>query len=121
GTVEQIANQIYNLWSKEAETKIDESWRIFADARISAQEGRTAVLDKLRGFSRHLAEEIKQGYTRPDEIITGHHIIDLDLPLEGVPDEYRIFHNPLRIEIREFKSYGGTKINETNKLQACGY
>ena len=121
GTVDEISNQIYTLWLKEAGTKIDESWRIFADARISAQEGRTAVLDKLRGFSRHLAEEIKQGYTRPDEIITGHHIIDLDLPLEGVPDEYRIFHNPLRIEIREFKSYGGTKINETNKLQACGY
>ena len=121
GTVEQISNQIYTLWLKEAETKIDESWRIFADARISAQEGRTAVLDKLRGFSRHLAEEIKRGYTRPDEIITGHHIIDLDLPLEGVPDEYRIFHHPLRIKIREFKSYGGTKINETNKLQACGY
>ena len=43
------------------------------------------------------------------------------MPLEGVPDEYRIFHNPLRIEIREFKSYGGGKVNETNKLQACGY
>jgi superfamily I DNA and/or RNA helicase len=121
GNIEEISNQIYTLWLKEAGNKIDESWRIFADARISAQEGREAVLDKLRGFSKHLAKEIKQGYTRPGEIISGHHLIDLDLPLEGVPDEYRIFRDPLRIEIREFKSYGGTKINETNKLQACAY
>jgi ATP-dependent RNA/DNA helicase IGHMBP2 len=119
--VSEISNQIYSLWLEEARTKIEESWRVFADAKISAQEGRNAVLEKLRGFSQHLAEEVKRGYTRPDEIITGHHLIDLDLPLEGVPDEYRILHNPFRIEIREFKSYGGAKVNETNKLQACGY
>ncbi len=93
----------------------------FADARISAQDGRNAVLRNIRGFSRHLAEEIREGYQRPDRIITGHHIINLDLPLEGVPDEYRIYNDPLRIEIREFKSYGGSRINETTKLQACGY
>lgn len=116
-----ISNQIYNLWLKEAETKINDSWRIFADAQISAQAGRNAVLDKLRGFSNHLAKEILEGYEKPDEIVTGHHIIDLDLPLEGVPDEYRIFLNPLRIKIREFKSYGGEKVSETNKLQACAY
>jgi CRISPR/Cas system-associated exonuclease Cas4 (RecB family) len=117
----QISNQIYDLWLEEAEAKINESWRIFADAQISAQAGRNAVLEKLRGFSQHLAAEIREGYRKPDEIVTGHHIIDLDLPLEGVPDEYRIFHNPLRIEIREFKSYGGAKVSETNKLQACAY
>lgn len=117
----EISSQIYNLWLEEAESKINESWRIFADAQISAQTGRYAVLEKLRGFSEHLASEIREGYRKPDEIVTGHHIIDLDLPLEGVPDEYRIYHNPLRIEIREFKSYGGAKVSETNKLQACAY
>lgn len=116
-----ISNQIYSLWLNEAESKISDSWRIFADAQISAQAGRSAVLDKLRGFSNHLAKEILEGYEKPDEIVTGHHIIDLDLPLEGVPDEYRIFQNPLRIKIREFKSYGGEKVSETNKLQACAY
>ncbi len=117
----QISNQIYGLWLDEAEAKINESWRIFADAQISAQAGRNAVLEKLRGFSQHLAAEIREGYRKPDEIVTGHHIIDLDLPLEGVPDEYRVSHHPLRIEIREFKSYGGAKVSETNKLQACAY
>jgi len=120
-SLEQISNQIYDLWLEAAETKINESWRIFADAQISAQTGRNAVLEKLHGFSQHLAAEIREGYKKPDEIVTGHHIIDLDLPLEGVPDEYRIFRNPLRIEIREFKSYGGAKVSETNKLQACAY
>jgi CRISPR/Cas system-associated exonuclease Cas4 (RecB family) len=104
-----------------AEKKIDDSWRIFANAQISVREGRHAVLENLRGFSQHLAAEIQEGYQQPDEIITGHHIIDLDLPLEGVPDEYRIYSNPPRIEVREFKSYGGAKVNETSKLQACGY
>ncbi|MGD0424196.1 MAG: AAA domain-containing protein [Candidatus Bathyarchaeia archaeon] len=116
-----IVNQVYKTWVEAAESKINDSWRIFADAQISAQEGRHAVLGNLRGFSHHLAEEIQEGYQQPDEIITGHHIINLDLPLEGVPDEYRIYQNPLRIEVREFKSYGGAKVNETSKLQACGY
>jgi CRISPR/Cas system-associated exonuclease Cas4 (RecB family) len=120
-TLDEISNQVYRTWVEAAESKINDSWRIFADSQISAQEGRRAVLDNLRGFSHHLAEEIQEGYQQPDEIITGHHIIDLDLPLEGVPDEYRIYHSPLRIEIREFKSYGGAKVNETNILQACGY
>jgi hypothetical protein len=39
---------------------------LFADARISASDGRNAVFDKLRSFSRHLAEEIHQGYEQPD-------------------------------------------------------
>ncbi|HYW00537.1 MAG TPA: AAA domain-containing protein [Candidatus Acidoferrum sp.] len=120
-TLDEIRHQIYKIWVEAAESKINDSWRIFADAQISAQEGRRAVLENLRGFSNHLAKEIQEGYQKPDQIITGHHIINLDLPLEGVPDEYRIFHNPLRIEIREFKSYGGAKVNETSKLQACGY
>jgi len=120
-TLDEIAKQVHKTWVEAAESKINDSWRIFADAQISAQEGRQAVLENLRGFSHHLAEEIQEGYQQPDEVITGHHIINLDLPLEGVPDEYRIYHNPLRIEIREFKSYGGAKVNETSKLQACGY
>ena len=120
-TLVEIASQVYKTWVEAAENKINDSWRIFADAQISAQEGRHAVLENLRGFSHHLAEDIQEGYQQPDEIITGHHIINLDLPLEGVPDEYRIYRNPLRIEIREFKSYGGAKVNETSKLQACGY
>ncbi|HUO42441.1 MAG TPA: hypothetical protein VMU35_05645, partial [Methylomirabilota bacterium] len=119
-SIEQISHQVYDLWLTEAEAKINDSWRVFADAQISAAEGRKAVLENLHGFSRHLAEEIRGGYRRPDQIITGHHIINLDLPLEGVPDEYRIFHSPLQIEIREFKSYGGAKVTETAKLQACG-
>jgi CRISPR/Cas system-associated exonuclease Cas4 (RecB family) len=119
--MEDIAQQVYERWLETADAKINESWRLFADARISAQDGRTAVLRNLLGFSRHLAEEIREGYRRPDRIITGHHIINLDLPLEGVPDEYRIWNDPLRIEIREFKSYGGSRITETTKLQACGY
>jgi CRISPR/Cas system-associated exonuclease Cas4 (RecB family) len=119
--LDEIANQVYNTWVEAAESKINDSWRIFADAQISAQEGRRSVLENLRGFSHHLAEEIQGGYQRPDEIITGHHIINLDLPLEGVPDEYRIYRSPLRIEVREFKSYGGAKVNEISKLQACGY
>lgn len=119
--LEEIANRVHKTWIEAAEAKINESWRIFADAQISAREGRHAVLENLRGFSHHLAEEIQEGYQKPDEIITGHHIINLDLPLEGVPDEYRIYRNPLRIEVREFKSYGGSKVNETSKLQACGY
>lgn len=120
-SIEQISHQVYDLWLNEAETKINDSWRVFADAQISHAEGRKAVLENLHGFSRHLAEEIREGYRRPDQIITGHHVINLDLPLEGVPDEYRIFHSPLQIEIREFKSYGGAKVTETAKLQACGY
>lgn len=120
-SLEQISNQIYDLWLEGAKSKINESWRVFADAQISAQEGQSAVLEKLRGFSQHLAAEIREGYQKPDQIVTGHHIIDLDLPLEGVPDEYRIFDNQSRIEIREFKSYGGAKVSETNKLQACAY
>lgn len=120
-SVTNIAEQIYALWLEEAETKINESWRIFADAKISVREGMMAVLQNLRGFSGHLAREIQAGYQPPDAIITGHHIVDPELPLEGVPDEYRIFRNPLQIEIREFKSYGGKNVNETNKLQACGY
>jgi hypothetical protein len=120
--LDEIANHVYDSWTQAAVRKIDDSWRIFADAQISAQEGRHAVLENLRGFSYHLAEEIQDGYHPPDEIITGHHIINLDLPLEGVPDEYRIYRqNPRRIEIREFKSFGGSKVNETSKLQACGY
>jgi CRISPR/Cas system-associated exonuclease Cas4 (RecB family) len=120
-TLDEIAKQVYKTWVEAAESKINDSWRIFADAQISAQQGRRAVLENLRGFSHHLAEEIQEGYQQPDEIVTGHHIINLDLPLEGIPDEYRIYRNPLRIEIREFKSYGGAKVNETSKLQACGY
>jgi CRISPR/Cas system-associated exonuclease Cas4 (RecB family) len=77
GSLEQISNQIYDLWLEEAEGKINESWRIFADAQISAQTGRNAVLEKLQGFSHHLAAEIREGYKKPDEIVTGHHIIDL--------------------------------------------
>src|SRR5208282_2817384 len=50
-----ISNQIYALWLEEAESKINESWRIFANAQISTQTGRNAVHDKLRGFSQHLA------------------------------------------------------------------
>ena len=119
--VDEIANQVYQRWVNAAEQKINESWRVFADAQMSSQDGRRAVLENLRGFSRHLAEEIQEGYRKPDKIITGHHIINLDLPLEGVPDEYRIYNNPLRIEIREFKSYGGARVTETSKLQACGY
>ena len=119
--VDEIANQVYQRWVNAAEQKINDSWRVFADAQLSAQEGRRAVLENLRGFSRHLAEEIQEGYRQPDKIITGHHIINLDLPLEGVPDEYRIYNNPLRVEIREFKSYGGARVTETSKLQACGY
>lgn len=120
-SIDQISQQVYALWLNEAEAKIDQSWRLFADAQISAAEGRRAVLGNIRGFSHHLAQEIREGYRQPDQIITGHHIINLDLPLEGVPDEYRIYHNPLQIEIREFKSFGGTKVTETAKLQACGY
>jgi CRISPR/Cas system-associated exonuclease Cas4 (RecB family) len=120
-SLDEIASQVYRTWVDAAENKINDSWRDFANAQISAQEGRHAVLENLRGFSQHLAKEILEGYQQPDEIITGHHIIDLDLPLEGVPDEYRIYRNPLRIEVREFKSYGGAKVNETSKLQACGY
>ena len=119
--LDEIAGQVYRAWLDAAENKINESWRVFADAQISAQEGRHAVLENLRGFSQHLAKEILEGYRQPDQIITGHHIVNLDLPLEGVPDEYRIYRNPTRIEIREFKSFGGTKVNETSKLQACGY
>jgi len=120
-SIDEIANQVYQRWVKAAEAKINDSWRTFADAKMSAQTGQHAVLENLRGFSRHLAEEIQGGYRQPDQVITGHHIINLDLPLEGVPDEYRIYHNPLRIEIREFKSYGGGKVTETSRLQACGY
>jgi len=116
-----IAQHVYRRWLETAEAKIEDSWRIFADARISVRDGRNAVLERLQGFSRHLAEEISQGYRRPDRIVTEHHITDLDLPLQGVPDEYRVYTNPQRIEIREFKSYGGSKVSETNKLQACGY
>lgn len=116
-----IAQQIYRLWLEMAETKINDSWRLFADARISAQEGKDAILRNLQKFSHHLAEEVREGYRRPDRIVTGHHIINLDLPLEGVPDEYRIYSDPPHIEIREFKSYGGSKVNEMTKLQACGY
>jgi CRISPR/Cas system-associated exonuclease Cas4 (RecB family) len=119
--LDEIANQVYQRWVNAAEQKINDSWRVFADAQLSAQEGRRAVLENLRGFSRHLAKEIQKGYHQPDKIITGHHIIDLDLPLEGIPDEYRIYNNPPRVEIREFKSYGGAKVTETSKLQACGY
>jgi CRISPR/Cas system-associated exonuclease Cas4 (RecB family) len=120
-SIDQISQQVYDLWLNEAEVKINDSWRVFADAQISAAEGRNAVLENLHGFSRHLAEEIREGYREPNEIVTGHHIINLDLPLEGVPDEYRIYHDPLQIEIREFKSYGGAKVTEAAKLQACGY
>lgn len=119
--VDDIAQQVYQKWLEAANSKIEDSWRLFADARISASEGRNAVFDKLRSFSRHLAEEIHRGYERPDRIVAGHHIINLDLPLQGVPDEYRAYDDPPRVEIREFKSYGGSKISETNKLQACGY
>lgn len=116
-----IAQQIYSLWLKMADAKIEDSWRLFADARISAQEGRDAILRNLQKFSHHLAEEVREGYRRPDRIVTGHHIINLDLPLEGVPDEYRIYSDPSHIEIREFKSYGGSKVTEMAKLQACAY
>ena len=116
-----IASQIYQRWLETGETKIEDSWRLFADARISVREGKKTVLEKLRSFSRHLAEEIHEGYRRPDKIVTGHHITNLDLPLQGIPDEYRVYNDPLRIEIREFKSYGGSRVTETNKLQACGY
>lgn len=118
---DRIAQQIYSAWLKEAESKIEDSWRLFADARVSVQEGKRAVFDRLRGFSHHLAQEIQEGYRRPDKIITGHHLINLDLPLQGIPDEYRIYEDPRHIEIREFKSYGGSRVTETNKLQACGY
>ena len=120
-SIGQISQQVYDLWLSEAEAKINDSWRVFADAQISAAEGRRVVLDNLRGFSLHFAKEIREGYKQPDEIITGHHIINLDLPLEGVPDEYRIYHNPQQVEVREFKSYGGVKVTEAAKLQACGY
>jgi len=119
--VDDISQRVYERWLKAANSKIEDSWRLFADARISASEGRNAVFEKLRSFSRHLAEEIHQGYERPDRIVAGHHIINLDLPLQGIPDEYRVYDNPPRVEIREFKSYGGSKVSETNKLQACGY
>ncbi len=119
--LEDIAHQIYERWLEVANKKIEDSWRVFADAQISVEEGRNAVLQRLHSFSNHLASEIQLGYQRPDNIVTSHHIINLDLPLEGVPDEYRIYNDPLHIEIREFKSYGGSKVTETNKLQACGY
>ena len=119
--VDDIARRVYERWLEAANGKIEDQWRLFADARISASEGRNAVLDKLRSFSRHLAEEIHQGYEQPDRIVAGHHIINLDLPLQGIPDEYRVYDDPPRIEIREFKSYGGSRVSETNKLQACGY
>src|SRR5512136_1797425 len=70
--MEDIAQQVYGRWLETADAKINESWRLFAHARISAQDGRTAVLRNLLGFSRHLAEEIREGYQRPDRIITGH-------------------------------------------------
>ena len=120
-SVDSIAQRVYEKWLEAANHKIEDSWRLFADARISASEGRNAVFDKLRGFSRHLAEEIHQGYEEPDRIVAGHHIVNLDLPLQGIPDEYRVYNDPSRVEIREFKSYGGSKVSETNKLQACGY
>lgn len=120
-SLDMIARKISEKWINAASGKIEESWRLFADAQISANEGRNAVLQRLHGFSHHLAEEIKEGYQQPDKIVTGHHIINLDLPLEGVPDEYRIFHDPFRIEIREFKTFGGSKIKESARLQACGY
>ncbi len=119
--VDVVAQQVYQQWLEAAEAKIADSWRLFADARISVREGKNAVLERLNGFSRHLAEEILAGYRRPDRIVTGHHITNLDLPLQGIPDEYRVYSNPLHIEIREFKSYGGSAVSETNKLQACGY
>jgi CRISPR/Cas system-associated exonuclease Cas4 (RecB family) len=119
--VNDIAQRIYERWLEAANTKIEDQWRLFADAQISASEGRNAVFQKLRSFSHHLAEEIHQGYEEPDRIVAGHHIINLDLPLQGVPDEYRVYDDPPRVEIREFKSYGGSKVSETNKLQACGY
>jgi len=85
--VDDISQRVYERWLEAANSKIEDSWRLFADARISASEGRNAVFEKLRSFSRHLAEEIHQGYERPDRIVAGHHIINLDLPLQGIPDE----------------------------------
>jgi len=57
-SLDVISNQVYDSWREAATRKIDDSWRVFADAQISAQEGRRAVLENLQGFSHHLAEEI---------------------------------------------------------------
>lgn len=119
-----FADSIFEKWSSIADPIIDGEWRYFADAKISATEGRRAVLDKLRAFAANFGEELAQGsYRPPDQIITNHLIILPSLPLQGVPDEYRIFKRDedVHIEIREFKAFGGSKVNEGNRLQVCAY
>jgi hypothetical protein len=59
-TLVEIASQAYKTWVEAAENKINDSWRIFADAQISAQEGRHAVLENLCGFFHHLADDIRR-------------------------------------------------------------
>ncbi len=119
-----ITESIFNTWSSQLDPIIDKEWRYFADAGISEREGKSAVLQRLHGFATNLANEIAQStYRPPDQIITGHHIILPSIPLAGVPDEYRIFKlkEGTHIEIREFKTFGGEKIHEGNKLQVCAY
>ena len=59
-TLVEIASQVYRIWVEAAENKINNSWRIFADAQISAQEGRHAVLENLRGFSHHIITVLRR-------------------------------------------------------------
>jgi len=119
-----LAASIFEKWSEAIDPLIDREWRRFADAKIPANEGRNAVLEKLRGFARNLGQELAQGRYRPtDKIVTNHFIIIPSIPLQGVPDEYRIYNGDgkVEIEVREFKAFGGSKITEGNKLQVCAY
>jgi len=119
-----LADLIFENWSEVIGPIIDGEWRRFADAKIPMDEGRYAVLEKLRGFARNFGKELASGnYRLAEEIITNHAITLPSIPLQGVPDEYRIFKadGKVDIEVREFKAFGGSKINEGNKLQVCAY
>jgi CRISPR/Cas system-associated exonuclease Cas4 (RecB family) len=115
---------IFEAWSEAVDPMIEREWRFFADAGMSTVEGRQAVLEKLRGFATNLGEEVAQGrYRSPDDIIANHSIVLPSIPLQGVPDEYRVYNGigGVEIEVREFKAFGGSKVNEGNKLQVCAY
>jgi ATP-dependent RNA/DNA helicase IGHMBP2 len=119
-----LADLIFKDWSEALGPLIDGEWRRFADAKLPIGEGRQAVLEKMRGFALNLGRELALGSYRPTEKIITNHLITLpSLPLQGIPDEYRLYDldGGVEVEIREFKAYGGSKINEGNKLQVCAY